>query len=139
MAAQIASADGLDLTEVWNGLYSYPRAREPVSFAATLTETGGWLSGAVEEIASVGPMRGQSITATLQGRRTGRAVTSLKTYDDLPQGYDTVQYVGDVNEDGSEIEGRWTVPGSWSGKFLMIRAGQTEIALTQDTAERISG
>jgi hypothetical protein len=130
-------ADALDLTGVWNGLYSYPRAKEPVSFLATLAETDTWLSGVTEEIASAGTMRGQTITATLQGRRTAHAVTFLKTYDDLPHGYDTVHYTGDVNDDGSEIEGRWTIPGVWSGKFLLIRANRRAIALTRDVAEQV--
>jgi hypothetical protein len=137
MAAHTEGDDAFNLTGVWNGLYSYPVAREPVSFIATLTETGGWLTGTTEEIASVGAMRGQTITATLQGRRAGRGVTFLKTYDDLPRGYDTVHYAGDANDDGSEIEGRWTVPGNWSGKFLMIRAGGASATQTLEVAERI--
>jgi hypothetical protein len=138
MAADTAS-DALDLTGVWNGLYSYPRAIEPVSFLTTLVETDSWLAGFIEEIASIGTMRGQTIAATVQGRRAGHAVTFLKTYDDLPQGYDTVHYAGDVNHNGSEIEGRWSIPGNWSGRFLMIRAGETEIALARDVAERVGG
>ncbi len=133
-------ADALNLTGIWNGLYAYPHTRkEPVAFVASLGDNDGWLTGAIEEIASVGPMRGHTIAATIQGRRAAHAVTFLKTYDDLPQGYDTVHYAGDVNHDGSEIEGRWTVPGSWSGKFLMIRAGATKAALTRDVAERVDG
>jgi hypothetical protein len=137
MASRPESADGLDLTGIWNGLYSYPRAIEPVSFVATLSETDGWLSGGTEEIASAGTMRGQMITASLQGRRIGHSITFLKTYDRMPQGYDTVQYTGDVNSDCSEIEGHWKIPGVWSGKFLMNRAGLTETALLRDVAERV--
>ena len=124
--------DPLDLTGAWSGLYSYPRGPEPTPFNATLTENGGWLSGATEEIT-----RGRSLTATLQGRRTGHSVTFLKMYDNPPPGYDAVQYSGDVNQDGSEIEGRWTIPGAWSGKFLIIRAGGLGIAVTEDVAERV--
>lgn len=84
-------------------------------------------------------MRGRTIAATVQGRRAGRTVTFLKSYDDLPQGYDTVHYAGDVGHDDNEIEGRWTVPGSWSGKFLMIRASGTSVALLRKVAERVGG
>jgi hypothetical protein len=85
----------------------------------------------------VGSSAGKTITATLQGRRTRRSVTFLKTYDAVPAGYDAVRYEGDVNGDGTEIEGRWTVPGSWSGKFLMTRAGQVGIALVQKVEEKV--
>ena len=58
-------------------------------------------------------------------------------YDNPPPGYDAVQYSGEVNQDGSEIEGRWTIPGVWSGKFLMIRAGGLHTAITEGVAERV--
>ena len=137
MSSGSDSADSLNLTGVWNGLFSYPRAIEPTPFVATLQEGGGWLSGAIEEIARVGPTKGQPLTATVQGRRNGHSVTFLKIYDNPPPNYDAVQYSGDVNHDGSEIEGRWTIPGVWSGKFLMIRAGAVQAGLLRDVAERV--
>jgi hypothetical protein len=127
----------LNLTGAWSGLYSYPHGGSPVSFAATLTEISGWLSGAIEEVATAGPARGQTIRATVQGRRTGSAITFLKSYDDLPPGYDTVHYAGEVNHDATEIDGRWTIPGSWSGKFLMIRPKGVETELAIDISERV--
>ena len=48
-----------------------------------------------------GDARGLTITATLQGRRTGRSVTWLKIYDGSFRLYDSVQYAGDINGDGS--------------------------------------
>jgi len=33
-------------------------------------------------------------------------------------------YAGTLNGDRTEIEGIWTVPRSWSGRFLMIRQSQ---------------
>jgi hypothetical protein len=128
---------GLDLTGGWMGQYTYPSHKGPVHFTATLTETAGWLGGAIEEVGTVGPALGQTMTATVQGRRTGRSVTFLKLYDAAFQFYDTVHYAGDVNHDGTEIEGRWTVPGSWSGRFLMIRAGGLAAARVLDVSERV--
>ncbi len=116
-------SEALDLSGVWHGLFNYPTAQPPVAFTATLTETGGLLGGATEEIGQVGEAAGVTISATLQGRRSGFAVVWLKIYDGAFRHYDTVRYQGDVSEDGLEIEGRWTVPGHWSGTFLMIRAG----------------
>ena len=137
MSSQTDKADPLNLTGSWNGLYSYPSAREPVPFTAVLAENDSWLSGSTEETATAGKVCGQAIAATLLGHRSGNSVTFLKTYDDLPDRYDTVHYAGNVNQEGSEIEGRWTVPGSWSGKFLMIRARATEAVTSLDVAERV--
>jgi hypothetical protein len=130
-------AGAVDLSGVWHGLYSYPRNRDPVSFVATLTEGNSWLTGATQETGVVGDARGLTISATLQGRRTGRSVTWLKTYDRSYRLYDAVHYAGNVSADGTEIEGRWTIPGSWSGKFLMIRSGGLAAALTQDVTEKV--
>jgi hypothetical protein len=130
-------AENLNLIGVRSGLYSYPHGGHPVAFAATLTEISGWLSGTMEEVATAGPARGRTIRATLQGRRTGGSVTFLKSYDDLPPGYDTVHYAGEVNHDATEIDGRWTIPGSWSGTFLMIRPRRMGLELATDIAERM--
>jgi hypothetical protein len=32
-----------------------------------------------------------------------------------------VVYEGEVSLDGQEIGGRWSIVGSWSGSFLMVR------------------
>ena len=112
----------LDLSGTWQGFYNYPIAKEPVAFTAMLTDTEGDLVGATEDVADSGPIRGQTISATLQGRRVGFSITWLKVYDGDLQYYDAVRYAGTISEDGLEIEGRWTVAPHWSGTFLMIRA-----------------
>jgi hypothetical protein len=123
MSSGAETDDPLNLTGVWHGQFSYPRAIEPTPFTATLSDNDGWLTGATEEIARVGPIEGRPIAATVQGRRSGHSVTFLKIYDNPPAGYDAVQYAGDVNRDGSEIEGRWTIPGVWSGKLSPACSG----------------
>jgi hypothetical protein len=128
---------GLDLSGVWQGQFAYPRIRGPVSFTATLTETNSWLDGTTEEVGSAGDARGHTITATLQGRRTGRSVTWLKLHDGRHRNYDAVQYTGEVNEDGTEIAGRWTVSGNWPGPFLMIRSGGNKAAQTREVTEKV--
>ncbi len=123
-----------NLSGIWNGLYSYPRTRPPVHFVAELSELDGWLSGVIEERSDDDDDAGGMIGATLQGRRTGRTVTFLKTYDRMTRLRDAVQYQGEVNGDGTEIEGRWTTVG-WSGAFLMIRSGAGEEARTRSVLE----
>jgi hypothetical protein len=130
-------SDGFDLTGVWNGQYDYPTSIAAVAFIAALTETGGSISGTTEEIGTVGRARGLAINAILQGRRTGRSVTFLKIYEDIDWAYDTVQYAGVANSEGTEISGRWTVPGVWSGTFLMVRAGRAAAKLTKEAIERV--
>jgi hypothetical protein len=115
--------DALDLTGLWHGFYNYPVAQDPVPFTAQLTDMAGTLAGATEEPGHVGDAAGLTITASLQGMRSDFTVTLLKIYDGDFRLYDSVHYAGTISEDGLEIEGRWTVPGNWSGTFLMIRAG----------------
>jgi hypothetical protein len=112
-----------NLTGVWNGFFSYPRLLEPVTFTATLIETQSWVSGSTHEPCTVGKHIGQTLYATLLGTRAGNAVTFTKTYDGTVRGYSAVNYEGSVGADGMEMEGRWTIRVTWSGRFLMVRSG----------------
>ena len=111
-----------DLTGDWRGIFNYPPtdlgAAPPTEFAATLQDAGGVLSGHTVEPG----MRGGTLTARIDGRRAGVAVAFVKLYDDERDGdYDTVAYQGEVDAEGLEITGRWTIPGGWSGTFIMVR------------------
>ena len=130
-------ADAWDLSGVWHGQFSYPRIKAPVAFVATLTESNSWLHGVTQETGTVGDARGVTISATLQGRRTARAVTWLKFYHGSYRGYDAVQYAGEVNEDGTEIAGRWTIHANWSGRFLMVRSKGIAAMRVKEVTERI--
>src|SRR5437667_10915438 len=105
--------DPLNLSGLWQGFYSYPSRQRPVSFSATLTESGSWLTGMTTDTGTQGETRGRVLSATLQGRRMARSVTFLKLYADGFPAYDGVHYEGDVREDGTEIEGRWSIRGNW--------------------------
>lgn len=107
------------LTGIWQGLYSYPRALDPVSFVATLIETQSWVTGSTHE-----PHRksGATLCATLLGRRSGLSIHFVKKYERSGSGYrNEVHYEGTVSPDHTEIEGRWVIPAHWSGRFLMVR------------------
>lgn len=113
------------LTGVWQGIYDYPARRGPTTpFTATLIEAGESLSGSVHEQCLMYGSPSQTLFATLLGTRHGSAVRFVKTYDGSNPAYTAVVYEGTVNGDATEIEGRWTVPRSWSGKFLMTRSGE---------------
>ncbi len=112
-------ANAKDLTGVWNGLYSYADGRS-VTFVATVIEHGSALTGSTHEPCVFSRVRGGTLYATLMGSRHGSAVAFRKTYDGAVRGYCVVDYAGTLNADATEIEGRWTIPGVWSGTFLMI-------------------
>lgn len=133
----MAVPDGLDLSGAWSGVYRYPKALKPVSFSAVLTETGSWLVGTTQEVASASVSRGLNLTATLQGRRTGRDVTWLKTYDGEDPAYDAVRYQGIISADGTTINGIWIVPSNWSGTFTMTRPVGTAAAIQRKIAEMV--
>ncbi|NJM92086.1 MAG: hypothetical protein HC861_05080 [Rhodospirillaceae bacterium] len=133
---QPGTSSPLNLTGEWHGLYSYPVAMPSVSFVATLSDQGGWFDGTTEEIGSVGDAAGRTLTASLQGRRSGCSITMLKIYHRASVHYDSVRYAGDLNEDGSEIHGTWRVAGNWSGTFLMIRQRAVATVLSREAEER---
>jgi len=126
-----------NLTGIWHGLYSYPHNRPAVSFVATLIESGTTVSGTTHERCGSGG-RDQMLYAALLGRRHDKAVAFVKTYDGDNPHYGCVAYEGTLSVDGTEIEGRWIVPGNWSGKFLMIRSAGKKEAVTRKAFQRAS-
>jgi hypothetical protein len=109
-----------DLTGVWNGLYSYPDGRS-VTFVATLIESGSTLTGSTHEPCVGGDCPARTLFASLMGGRAGSAVSFRKTYEAAGPRFGSVNYEGRLNADATEIEGRWSIPAVWSGKFMMIR------------------
>jgi hypothetical protein len=132
----LKGSSAASLTGIWQGIYSYPIPRAPVSFVATLIETASAVSGTTHEPCSIGGGPNEILYATLLGNRQHSAVAFVKTYDGANPHYGTVAYEGTLSSDGTEIEGRWIVAGNWSGKFLMVRpSGRTE-AVARTVFER---
>lgn len=126
------------LTGVWHGLYTYPRAHSgPVYFVATIIASGAHLGGMTHE--AVTGKRGAPLTifASLSGRRAGASVAFDKTYDGSGGWNHTVAYEGALNADASEIEGTWTIPAVWSGRFLMMRSPGVSEAVVRRKFERV--
>ncbi len=109
-----------DLTGIWNGLYSYPDGRS-VTIVATLIESGSTLSGSTHEPCVGGDCPARTLFASLIGSRQGNSVMFRKTYENAGPRFAAVNYEGRLNAEATEIEGRWMIPGIWSGKFMMIR------------------
>jgi len=121
------------LTGLWHGQFSYPIANPPEFFIANLLETTDFIGGSIQETVQNGRHKGKIFHASVSGQRTGNHVQFTKRYETPPRIH-SVHYEGTLNADSTEIEGTWTVPNSWSGKFLMIRSS----GLTQKTAKRVT-
>jgi hypothetical protein len=136
--AEHIPTDAQNLTGVWNGLFTHPD-HEPVSFVATLIDTGAMLSGSTHDEKCM--MRGcprRTHNAILDGRRNGSAVSFTKTYDPPGFGYDAVVYDGALNADATEIDGQWSIPAFFlSGKFLMIRSNSLTRQRSKAARERV--
>lgn len=125
------------LTGVWDGQYSYPRGLESVNFTAVILQTGSAFSGTIHEQPTQGPSAGETLNAAIDGEQLGSAVSFTKIYDPAHKFHGRpILYEGTLSADGNEIDGRWKIPGMWSGKFLMIRSGQP--AASAEVRERAS-
>jgi hypothetical protein len=104
---------------------------------ATLIDTGGPLSGSTSEVWLLGPRTGETIFAMVDGRRRDRDVAFIKTYEGPERPNHSVHYDGTLTDDSLEIEGRWYIPRSWSGRFLMIRSGTQSVEAARSRFERV--
>lgn len=130
-------ADDTNLTGRWKGIFHYPRGLPPGQFDAELVEHAGTLTGETFEV-STNPRRlGQQEHAMIDGVRTGSLVRFIKHYDAFRRVRTPVHYDGTVSADGTEISGTWTIPGQWSGAFLMIRATPTGAEAERKVAEPV--
>ena len=111
-----------DLSGHWHGFYNMPDSGPPTPFEAELQDTGGLLSGETSEEGDTPDCYGTILHAVIDGRRDRGHVSFTKRYDYLPRADYAILYEGSLAPGGDEIEGRWTIPGVWSGTFLMVRA-----------------
>ena len=121
-----------DLTGVWDGTFVQPQVGM-VTFLATLIESGGALAGNVTEPCITPGCPMSTHNASIAGDRSGSAVSFVKRYEPPGYGYDTVFYKGVVNAEATEIDGRWSVPGTTaSGTFLMVRSSKPAEAVAAE-------
>ena len=121
-----------DLSGDWLGNYTYPARLEPVPFLATLVESDGQITGETREPGQT-PQMGATAHALLHGSRKGSQVRFTKMYDTIEDA--PILYEGTLDETGTEIHGRWTIVGEWSGSFLMRRASAVEEELDAEDEE----
>ena len=124
-----------DLSGQWSGIYNYPARFPPNTFEATIRDTGGLVTGVITQPGEFFEPPGTVQTAVIEGRREGSRLSFIKIYDDL--GRPTPHYHGVIQAGGDEIEGEWTIPGDWSGTFLMVRGPRTSAAIERKVTEKI--
>ncbi len=125
-----------DLSGQWTGSYAYPGSIDPVPFTAELRDDGGRLSGLIHECGSgLGSLAAQ--TATLAGLHNGASVTFTKIYDSHDELLQPIEYRGDLDADGCEISGTWTIVGDWSGPFVMARPKTGRIEVVSEVSETV--
>src|SRR5271166_258343 len=108
---------GASLTGVWQGTYYYPFGLGEVSFVATLIESGTSLSGTTHEVEPWVPS--VTLCASISGTQLCSAVEFVKIYDTRYS--EPIAYEGILNNDRTEIRGRWVIAKKLSGTFRMIR------------------
>lgn len=114
--------DAAALTGVWDGVYLYPFGRKPTPFTAVILQFGSAFSGTVHERPEDGALAGRTINAEIDGSHDGASVTFSKRYLDTGERYkNAVIYEGELNQDRTQISGRWRIAGNWSGRFVMTR------------------
>jgi len=106
-----------NLTGIWYGRYVAATHDEVNGFIAHLEEVGGILSGVITEPDTTGQVDVRR--AYVSGRRAGAAIEFTKQYDGGALAH-AVRYWGLVNEDATEIGGRWRIVYD-HGSFVMSR------------------
>ncbi len=78
-----------------------------------------------------------TLYAMISGERRGSDVTFSKTYDGTGGWDHAIDYDGTINGDATEIDGVWTIPGQWAGRFLMVRIGNATEAVKRTAAAKV--
>ena len=123
-----------DLSGQWSGIYNYPSLYPPNTFEATIRDSGGLVTGVISQPGEFFEAAGTVQHAVIEGSRTGSTLAFIKIYDDLAR--PTPHYRGTIQPGGDEIEGEWTIPGDWSGTFLMIRGARAGEAIERKVSEK---
>ena len=125
----------IDLSGQWSGIYKYPSHYPPNMFEAEIKDSGGLITGLISQPGEFFEPAGTVQHAVIEGRRDGSTVTFVKIYDDLSR--PTPHYHGTVQPGGDEVEGEWTIPGDWSGTFLMIRGSKAQEEMVRRIEEKV--
>lgn len=124
-----------DISGRWTGMFNYPAKFPTTPFEAELRQEGGRIVGTIiepDKIFGTG-----NPTSVVDGTIEGSRVAFSKFYESGQESFDLVQYEGAVADEGREISGRWSIPGDWSGTFIMVRASEPAPPAEAETAEPV--
>ena len=124
-----------NLSGEWRGIYNYPALYPANEFEARINDFGGRISGVIREPGDTFDPPGTVQHAVIEGAHQGCDVSFVKIYDELD--FPTPHYRGVVQPGGDEIVGEWTIPGDWSGTFLMVRTARAKEAIEREVGETI--
>lgn len=117
------------LTGIWQGFFTDPLAKNPRNeFTATLIHSGNMFGGSTHEVCETGEHAGTTLYALLDGTVAGQSASFAKTYDGSCGWNHKVVYEGVLSADGTEIRGRWQIPGATAGHFIMTRPAARTLA-----------
>lgn len=78
---------------------------------------------------------GDVVTADIEGVRTGSSVSFTKFMNGSGGMNHAIRYEGALDADFNRIEGKWSIPGDWSGTFFMTRDDLGADAEAEETAK----
>ncbi len=110
-------SDPRDLSGVWYGRYEAIGFPEINNFIARFADHDGVVTGTISEPDTTG--QAATRRAFVDGRRAGAQVDFVKQYDGAVMAH-AVRYSGLVNDDATEIVGRWVIVRH-HGTFVMRR------------------
>ncbi len=108
-------SDPREMSGVWYGRYVSNAGDQDNGFIALIEETGGVFSGSISEPDGRGGIR----TATVAGRRSVGLIQFVKQY--TGKWRHAVFYEGQVDDQGTEVTGRWRLEEGIAGGFSMER------------------
>ena len=114
-------ANGKTLSGCWRGNYTYDDGQAVGSFRADCKEISGLLRGRTADDPSATDKPGRPHDGVIEGRRDGRSVRFFKRYVSATKRYVPIEYVGELDENGERMEGRWSIQGGRAGGFAMTR------------------
>ncbi len=119
----IGNAMFTNLTGHWTGIYHYVETAEFEStpFNAVLEDQAGKLVGEIDEPNTYADRAAARLYADLFGVRQGLEVCFVKSMNGTGGARHDIVYEGQCSTDFGRIDGRWTIPGHWSGAFQMVR------------------
>ena len=133
-----------DLTGRWTGVYFYPVDPvqnpfddcPPTPFVAELRDAEGVVTGTTSE---PDVMYGNAdIPSVIDGSHDGSTLRFAK-FSDAREGFEeAIHYEGAISNDGQTIQGRWSIPGWWSGEFRMQRQSGAAAIREAEAADSIN-